>query len=55
MEANQEAVPAPIAERSFSGEFRVRISPEQHRRLVLQAMEQGVSLNRLVSAKLAAA
>ena len=48
-----EAVPVPIAERRYSGEFRVRLPPEQHRRLVLQASEQGVSLNRLVSAKLA--
>lgn len=48
-----EEVPVPIAERSYSGEFRVRIPPEQHRRLALQATEQGVSLNRLVSSKLA--
>jgi predicted HicB family RNase H-like nuclease len=55
LQANGEEVPIPIAERNYSGEFRVRIPPEQHRRLALQATEQGVSLNRLVSAKLAAA
>ncbi|MBP8145656.1 type II toxin-antitoxin system HicB family antitoxin [Pseudorhodoferax sp.] len=53
LQANGEPVPVPIAERTYSGEFRVRIPPEQHRRLALQATEQGVSLNRLVSAKLA--
>jgi len=37
-----------------SGEFQVRIPPELHRALAMQAAEQGVSLNRLASAKLAA-
>lgn len=54
MKAEGEEVPVPIAERNYSGEFRVRIPPEQHRRLAIQATEQGVSLNRLVSSKLAA-
>ncbi len=48
-----ERIPEPIADRCYSGEFKVRIPPEQHRRLVIEASEQGVSLNRLVSAKLA--
>lgn len=52
MEASGETVPEPLAERHYSGEFRVRIPPEIHRMLALQAAEQGVSLNRLVSAKL---
>ena len=34
--------------------FRVRIPPQLHRKLVLTAAEEGVSLNRLASAKLAA-
>jgi predicted HicB family RNase H-like nuclease len=46
-------VPVPLADRRYSGEFKVRIPPEQHRRLAIEASEQGVSLNRLVSAKLA--
>ncbi len=53
MRAGSEPVPEPMAERSYSGEFKVRIPPEQHRRLAIEASEQGVSLNRLVSAKLA--
>jgi predicted HicB family RNase H-like nuclease len=52
MQTQGEVVPVPIAERHYSGEFRVRIPPEQHRRLVILASEQGVSLNRLVSSKL---
>jgi predicted HicB family RNase H-like nuclease len=43
-----------LSDRHYSGEFRVRIPPEVHRTLALQAAEQGVSLNRLASAKLAA-
>jgi len=53
MQTAGETVPEPLAERHYSGEFRVRIPPEIHRALTLQAAEQGVSLNRLVSAKLA--
>jgi predicted HicB family RNase H-like nuclease len=48
-----ETVPVPLAERRYSGEFRVRIPPQVHRALVTEAAEQGVSLNRLASAKLA--
>lgn len=53
MQAGGEAVPVPIADRRYSGEFKVRIPPQQHRRLAIEASAQGVSLNRLVSAKLA--
>ena len=52
MQANSEAVPEPIATRRYSGRFMVRIPPELHRRLALEAAEAGVSLNRLASAKL---
>ena len=53
LQANAEPVPVPLAEKHYSGEFRVRIPPELHRLLAMQAAEQGVSLNRLASAKLA--
>ena len=54
LQASGEAVPEPLAEKHYSGEFRVRIPPQLHRALALTAAEQGVSLNRLASAKLAA-
>lgn len=54
LRASGEAVPVPLAEKSYSGEFRVRIPPHLHRTLALEAAEQGVSLNRLASSKLAA-
>jgi predicted HicB family RNase H-like nuclease len=53
MVASNEPVPVPLADRRYSGEFRVRIPPSEHRMLAIQAAEQGVSLNRLVSSKLA--
>lgn len=52
MQANGEPVPEPIATRRYSGHFMVRVPPELHRRLALEAAEAGVSLNRLASAKL---
>jgi predicted HicB family RNase H-like nuclease len=52
MENNGELPPSPISERFYSGKFVVRIPPEVHRALALKAAEEGISLNRLVSAKL---
>lgn len=52
LKANGEAVPEPIAVRQFSGKFMVRIPPELHRRLSIEAAEAGISLNRLASEKL---
>ncbi len=49
-----DPVPEPLLDRRYSGIFKVRIPPEVHRRLVIEAEEQNVSLNRLVSAKLSA-
>jgi predicted HicB family RNase H-like nuclease len=53
LEANGEIIPEPLAERSYSGKFQVRISPELHRQLAIEAAEEKVSLNRYVSYKLA--
>ena len=52
MSKNKEAIPEPIAIKSYSGKFMVRIPPEIHRMLAIQAAESGISLNRLVSSKL---
>lgn len=53
MSASGERIPQPLAEKHYSGQFKVRIPPQVHRALAMQAAEQGVSLNRLASAKLA--
>ncbi len=47
-----EEIPAPIANKQFSGKFMVRVPPEVHRHLALEAAEAGVSLNRIASTKL---
>jgi len=52
MQANDESVPEPISQRRYSGKFLVRIPPEVHRKLALEAAEEDVSLNRVISAKL---
>lgn len=52
MQKNNEAVPEPIAIKSYSGKFMVRVPPETHRSLAIQAAESGVSLNRLVASRL---
>ncbi|NYH98995.1 type II toxin-antitoxin system HicB family antitoxin [Cupriavidus plantarum] len=52
MRANGETIPVALADNAYSGKFMVRIPPEQHRALATEAAEQGISLNRLVSARL---
>jgi len=52
LKSQNEVVPIPLSIKNFSGKFMVRIPPETHRMLAIQASESGVSLNRLVSSKL---
>lgn len=52
LEAHGESVPAPMALREYSGRFMVRIPPEVHRALAMEAADANTSLNRLVSSKL---
>ena len=52
MQRTGEPVPPAIAGKNYSGKFMVRIPPEVHRKLAIQAAESGVSLNRLASSKL---
>ena len=52
MKASGEPVPEALAEKKFSGRFMVRIPWSVPRALAPEAAEQGLSINRLVSAKL---
>ncbi|MFH1716744.1 MAG: toxin-antitoxin system HicB family antitoxin [Planctomycetota bacterium] len=52
MKANGESVPEAICQRRYSGKFMVRVPPEVHRQLALEAAEEDISLNRLISTKL---
>ena len=54
LQTRGEAVPQAMAEKRYSGKFHIRITPELHRRLMIQAAVQKISINRLVAAKLAA-
>jgi len=53
LQATGDVVPDPLADRKYSGRFIVRVPSLVHRALATEAAEQGVSINRLVSAKLA--
>lgn len=53
MKKSREKIPEPLSSRRFSGKLMVRIPPEVHRKLALEAEEENISLNRLISAKLA--
>ncbi len=53
MRSNNESIPQPLAIRNYSGKFTVRIPPDVHRSLHIQAAEANISFNRLISAKLA--
>lgn len=52
MKNNKEPIPQPLATKTYSGKFVVRISPDKHRNLAIKALEQGVSLNHYVSDRL---
>ena len=54
MESNDETIPMPLSTRSYSGNLSIRIPPEVHRKLAIQAAESNISINRLISVKLAA-
>jgi predicted HicB family RNase H-like nuclease len=55
MRKNHEAVPQPLADAKYSGKFVTRVPPELHRKLAIEAAEAHVSMNRLVSLRLAMA
>lgn len=53
MAADGETPPEPISKRPFSGKIALRIDPDLHRELTLEASEKDTSLNRLLNYKLA--
>ncbi|HMG52086.1 MAG TPA: toxin-antitoxin system HicB family antitoxin, partial [Kofleriaceae bacterium] len=52
MAKSKEPIPEPLSLRQFKGSISLRVPPQQHRELAMEAAEQGVSLNRLISQKL---
>ena len=53
LQEDGDPIPEPISTRHYSGTLTVRVPPETHRALAMDAAEAGVSMNRLVSARLA--
>ena len=51
LKVNNEVIPKPISIKKYSGKFLLRIPPETHRQLAIEAAESGISLNRLVSSR----
>lgn len=49
---NKEPIPEPIGKRSFSGRLVLRMPEYLHRKLTLEALQQGISLNQLLNLKL---
>jgi predicted HicB family RNase H-like nuclease len=50
-----EPIPVAPARKNYSGQFNVRLDKRVHRALAVEAAQSGVSLNALVSQKLAKA
>jgi predicted HicB family RNase H-like nuclease len=55
MRTNSEPLPEAIADRTYSGVLSLRLPPELHRRLALEAAESRISLSRHLNCKLASA
>ena len=49
-----EDLPEPLNKRTYSGKLNVRLPKYLHRQLAIEAEKEGVSLNQLISTKLAA-
>ena len=52
MEESGETPPEPLGVRRYSGKISLRMSPEQHRRISMEAAEAGVSLNKLILSRI---
>ena len=52
--AEGEEIPAPWDERKFSGKFNLRLGPDLHKKVALEAAERHESINTFVMKKLGA-
>jgi predicted HicB family RNase H-like nuclease len=55
MRANGEPIPEALADKKYSGQLSLRLPPDLHRRLALEAAEARISLSRHLNLKLASA
>ena len=52
MKKEGEEPPTPLSRRRYSGEIRLRMPKEVHRRVAIEAAEQGVSINQLLLSRI---
>ncbi|MEO7421610.1 MAG: toxin-antitoxin system HicB family antitoxin [Ornithinibacter sp.] len=52
MSAQDEPIPDPLSERTFSGKFNLRVGETLHRRLAIEAAEEKLSINQLIIRRL---
>ena len=52
MEKDNMDIPTPLHRREYSGKVVLRMSKEQHARVVEEAAEQGVSINQLLVSRI---
>ena len=52
IEGSGEEPPVPLGMKAFSGRFALRMTPEQHRRLAMEAAEEHVSINQLLVSRI---
>ena len=52
MEKDGETPPAPLTKKVYSGEIRLRMPSEVHRRIAIEAAEQGTSINQLLLSRI---
>ncbi|MCR8907147.1 type II toxin-antitoxin system HicB family antitoxin [Thermophilibacter sp. ET337] len=52
LEGEGREAPLPMGSRRYSGHLSLRIPPEEHRRVAMEAAEAGVSINQLVAARI---
>ncbi|MDE0119295.1 MAG: toxin-antitoxin system HicB family antitoxin [Bdellovibrionales bacterium] len=48
----KECLPEPLCLHKFSGQLRIRMSPEKHKKIAIESLLQGTSMNQFIINKL---
>ena len=48
----KESLPEPLCLHKFSGQLRIRMSPEKHKKIAIESSLQGTSMNQFIINKL---
>ncbi len=52
MRSDGEMPPTPLGVRTYSGKFPLRMTPDQHRRVAMEAAEAHISINQLLVSRI---